>query len=429
MERKNQKIIKNQTSFYEQAIFYYLKRYFPDAVNRCILGDDFEADIYLHNLKCVIEYDGAYWHANRKERDEIKNRFFNSIGLYVIRVRDVGLPELEEFNGIIFFHKKQSSDKTAFHIDEIIELIIHHLAILSNDEKEKELLSSFTLPHDRFLFDSPDINAVLYTEPVSNSLAECYGIDKWDYEKNGRLDPHNITWRYNQRIFFKCRNGKSIFAHHTFWLWQTEEQKEDFYRICPYLPYCEENCEIMKDYLLSYLDGRMQIEEDSYQLIRYMLGNSVCTKYCLEKRFENDCSELTKENFERLFILNNHAIPSFLGRRMTWLSTMDDLALIKKLHSEYLGIIIWFDAIPFDKSDYQRKAFISYFQWLIWLSEHDKNHLYLINKHLFNCIRDGMVEKKLTTEFAKLLIEFINEYSSFFRTDDFEVRSLQSYIE
>ena len=57
------------TSFEEQAIYYYIKQLFRDAVNRGIYSfndnESIELDIYIPCLRFAIEYDGAYWH-NRK---------------------------------------------------------------------------------------------------------------------------------------------------------------------------------------------------------------------------------------------------------------------------------------------------------------------------------------------------------------------------
>ena len=53
-----------QTSFAEQAVYYYVKKYYPNAINRYtakFLGK-MELDIYIPSIKCAIEYDGEAWH-------------------------------------------------------------------------------------------------------------------------------------------------------------------------------------------------------------------------------------------------------------------------------------------------------------------------------------------------------------------------------
>ncbi|MGI5499238.1 DUF559 domain-containing protein [Lentzea sp. CA-135723] len=48
------------------------------------------------NLVLVIEYDGAYWHEERKERDLAKTEWMRSCGHEVIRVREFPLKKLGE---------------------------------------------------------------------------------------------------------------------------------------------------------------------------------------------------------------------------------------------------------------------------------------------------------------------------------------------
>ena len=48
-----------QTSFAEQAIYFYVKQIYPDAISRCqtILGNRMELDVYIPSIRVGIEYD------------------------------------------------------------------------------------------------------------------------------------------------------------------------------------------------------------------------------------------------------------------------------------------------------------------------------------------------------------------------------------
>ena len=56
-----------KTSFNEQAIYYYVRKYFNDCINR-YREKGFEIDVYIPSLKLGIEYDGYPWH-NDTEKD------------------------------------------------------------------------------------------------------------------------------------------------------------------------------------------------------------------------------------------------------------------------------------------------------------------------------------------------------------------------
>ena len=50
-----------QTSFPEQAVYYYVKKEFDDAINGYKLSTA-EIDIYIPSIRIGIEYDGRHWH-------------------------------------------------------------------------------------------------------------------------------------------------------------------------------------------------------------------------------------------------------------------------------------------------------------------------------------------------------------------------------
>ena len=95
------------TSFPEQAIYYYIKKYFPDAVNGdrkqleyAAIGPDEkekiyrkELDVYIPELRTAIEYDGQAWHTS-KERDEEKNRMCEERNIRLVRIREKKCPKL-----------------------------------------------------------------------------------------------------------------------------------------------------------------------------------------------------------------------------------------------------------------------------------------------------------------------------------------------
>ena len=83
---------RRHTSFSEQAVFYYLKKYFPDTINRFsanFLGK-FEIDIYIPSLKVAVEYDGKAWHTEKIfERDMRKYAVCKENKIKLIRLKEI----------------------------------------------------------------------------------------------------------------------------------------------------------------------------------------------------------------------------------------------------------------------------------------------------------------------------------------------------
>jgi hypothetical protein len=80
-----------QTSFSEQAIYFYVKKLYPDALNR--YSADFlermELDIYIPSVKLAIEYDGEAWHKpHALGREKRKYQLCKENGIKLIRVRE-----------------------------------------------------------------------------------------------------------------------------------------------------------------------------------------------------------------------------------------------------------------------------------------------------------------------------------------------------
>ena len=82
---------ENRTSFPEQAIYFYLKKKFPDTINSDVLSIDKELDIYVPSYKIAIEYDGFTYHKDKYAKDFEKNVLCKNNNIFLIRVREKGL--------------------------------------------------------------------------------------------------------------------------------------------------------------------------------------------------------------------------------------------------------------------------------------------------------------------------------------------------
>lgn len=94
------------SSFPEQALFFYLSKLYPDAVNRHT-DYDCEIDIFIPSIKTGIEYDGFAWHQDLK-KDLNKNKKLQKNGIRIIRIREKGCPPFPATEKCIVFDINRS---------------------------------------------------------------------------------------------------------------------------------------------------------------------------------------------------------------------------------------------------------------------------------------------------------------------------------
>lgn len=76
------------TSLPEQIIYRCIKQVYPDTINRGKF-QGYEFDITIPDIKVCIEYNGVYYHKNKKERDLKKRELCDSYNVKLIII-DVG---------------------------------------------------------------------------------------------------------------------------------------------------------------------------------------------------------------------------------------------------------------------------------------------------------------------------------------------------
>lgn len=179
-----------RTSFPEQAIFYYIKQQFPDAISgyKDIFDSSMELDIYIPSLKVGIEYDGRVYHSNTKNqlRDGRKYSICKQHGILLIRVR-----EMTPYTPIILCDRKieipNASDE---YLNWAINNICYHLgrSVLPDVRRDRKLIQE-------------------YLDKRNKSLAEEYPeiACEWDYEKNSPLIPEHFAPHSNEKVGWICK--------------------------------------------------------------------------------------------------------------------------------------------------------------------------------------------------------------------------------
>lgn len=179
---------ESQTSFPEQAIYYYIKENFPQANNRSKIGNC-EADILIPNIKVVIEYDGVFWHATKEKKDEIKNIFFQENGYRVFRVREYGLGPLQNCENILL------GKDVSNNYEPLEEAINSLLVTLGCNDTVVNIESSYSLILE---------NTLSITKEVSLYQKYPKLIAEWDFSKNGNVSPEYITHKSKRKVWWIC---------------------------------------------------------------------------------------------------------------------------------------------------------------------------------------------------------------------------------
>ena len=176
------------TSYPEQCLFYYLSKFFPNAQNRYefeLEGSVVELDIYVPELKLGIEYDGVYWHKNKKSSDLNKSKLLRN-ELTLVRVRENGLSPIE--GDYCIFTGLSETD-----IETTIKKIFEFISInFSFEEGFINWLRSLDINLAR---DGIDIKESYILRKKENSLsAKCPDLAKqWHPTKNKGLVPESFS--------------------------------------------------------------------------------------------------------------------------------------------------------------------------------------------------------------------------------------------
>lgn len=122
---------KLYTSYAEKAIYFYVSKLFDNVSSRVKVGG-FEFDVALLNEKVLIEFNGAYWHDNKKDIDIRKQNYALRNGYKFILINsvrtshDVKLEQYSEFSNITCYAEKVNSKS----IDDMVKLVIAEICRL-----------------------------------------------------------------------------------------------------------------------------------------------------------------------------------------------------------------------------------------------------------------------------------------------------------
>ena len=182
-----------KTSFPEQAVFFYIKKLFPDAVNGYI-SDEFEIDIFIPSLALGIEYDGMAYHIGAKslEKETRKNEYCISKGIRLIRLKETQNFLLKNTDSVIWCHYEANNR----FLNAPIHLLLNDYLLIENPSVDVER-DSIEI-QNQYIFSVKEKSfALLHPELAS----------EWHPTKNGSLKPEYVRAASNKKYWWLCSKG------------------------------------------------------------------------------------------------------------------------------------------------------------------------------------------------------------------------------
>lgn len=195
------------TSFPEQALYYYLKDFYPDIINndRHLIV---ELDIFIPSKNIAIEYDGYYAHNNKNIKDLKKNKICDDNNIVLYRIREDKLNKLN---------------------DSSIDIYCKQNDIVSLEQAIKKLASLLNIELDvNITRDSIKIKELYDNYKKSKNIISVRPelADEWNYKKNGNILPENVYANSSQKFWWKCAKGHEWLA--------SPNKRVSSKRNCPY---------------------------------------------------------------------------------------------------------------------------------------------------------------------------------------------------
>ena len=179
---------RNKTSFPEQAIYFYLRKVYPDALGRyCLPNSKMEIDIFIPSINVGVEYDGVYWHESKVDREVQKYQKCQEHDITLYRMRESTKIIDGIADAIIIRHRPYNFETLDSALEDLFDLMGVQISVNTFE-------------------DSASIREQFYTELASNSLASLYPTvaEEWHAEKNGAITSSMVSYGSNVQYWWKC---------------------------------------------------------------------------------------------------------------------------------------------------------------------------------------------------------------------------------
>jgi very-short-patch-repair endonuclease len=217
LSRSNCPKCSKQSSKPEFRILSELETIFQSIDSRHKFGKT-EVDIFIKEINVAVEYDGSYYHKDKKTNDEKKNIFLKKYSIKLIRVRHEPLKKLDNLDVIV---KKDELTK-----DDLNNILKSIYNFCNNEQK---ILIKKYLIHKSFI-NEKSYNKYLsyFPAPIpKKSLASIkYKFtNEWHYIKNFPLTPQSFYPSSNIKVWWRCIKGHE---------WEARISNRTLGKDCPY---------------------------------------------------------------------------------------------------------------------------------------------------------------------------------------------------
>ncbi|MFR5062350.1 MAG: zinc-ribbon domain-containing protein [Christensenellales bacterium] len=208
---------RRQTSFPEQAIYYYIKKIFPNSINRYkdIFSNSMELDIYIPDKHIGIEYDGRNWHKTEEEHNRERKKYdiCKRQKIVLIRIKENCLSDwLDVADKIYYVDKKRNY----LQLNQVINSLIEFIFSIMPKGTKNEYLNTVAIDVIR---DRQKIQNYLTNTENSLGMLRPDLVKEWNTERNGNLTPTMFSLHSNESVWWKCskcgHEWKSQINHRT----------------------------------------------------------------------------------------------------------------------------------------------------------------------------------------------------------------------
>lgn len=207
----------HRTSWPEQMFYYGLKSNLPNLTieNRHLI-DGCVFDIYIPELRTIIEYDGEYYHSlpRHKLKELEYNRVAREHKLKMYRYKEISETDLELLNRL-YYHPFVDNGACCVYIpitnkdeNKIEKLCKHFCGLLNRFE-------NISCDFDISKIPIEEVNKNTLYDRGKDSLIVKYPevVEKyWDYERNEKLNitPYLVTPKSHHQVYMRWSKEESV---------------------------------------------------------------------------------------------------------------------------------------------------------------------------------------------------------------------------